>query len=257
MRYAIAAGALLGVLEAGQPPGGDWRGRVGDEDNIETGARATRDVGLNILAQVRTSVGGLDEVERVIKVVEFVNAAPSESGVPLVVNGCWELMQDVVGEAGRHTRSAVGCSTRPMGIPREIEAVFQLRSRQSLGRPATKAHVYSKALGRSKGLGRHKETEGAPSGGAPQAHRPLDPALRPLGSRRFQTARRTSVCMGNGTRARVRCPLKTESPFPTPLEPGRHSRSVAAVLEAVGHVGCGVAVQGPSSFASSAGRSSR
>jgi len=122
---ALRTGDLLWI--AGQPPGGDWRGRVGEEYDIETGAKAARDSGLNILAQVRKAVGSLDEVERVIKVVGFVNAAPSVSGVHLVVNGCSELMQDVFGEAGRHTRSAVGCSTLPMDIPCEIEAVFQLR----------------------------------------------------------------------------------------------------------------------------------
>ena len=122
---ALRTGDLLWI--AGQPPGGDWCGRVGEDYDVPTGARAARDSGLNILAQVRQAVGSLDEVEQVIKVVGFVNAAPSESGVHLVVNGCSELMQEVFGAAGRHTRSAVGCSTLPMDIPCEIEAVFQLK----------------------------------------------------------------------------------------------------------------------------------
>ncbi len=123
---AIQTGNLLWI--AGQPPGGDWRGRVGDEYDVPTGARAARDSGLNILAQVRKAAGSLDEVERVVKVIGFVNAAPDCDDVHLVVNGCSELMQQVFGEAGRHTRSAVGCSTLPMQIPVEIEAMFLLRS---------------------------------------------------------------------------------------------------------------------------------
>ena len=113
---------------AGQPPGGDWKGRVGEAYDVQTGARAARDAGLNILAQVRKAAGSLDAVVRVVKVVGFVNAAPEVDDVHLVVNGCSELMQEVFDEAGRHTRSAVGCSTLPMQIPVEIEAVFQLRS---------------------------------------------------------------------------------------------------------------------------------
>ena len=123
---ALQTGDLLWI--AGQPPGGDWKGRVGETYDIPTGACAARDAGLNILAQVRKAVGSLDAVVRVVKVVGFVNAAPVVDDVHLVVNGCSELMQEVFGEAGRHTRSAVGCSTLPMQIPVEIEAVFQLRS---------------------------------------------------------------------------------------------------------------------------------
>jgi len=123
---ALQTGDLLWI--AGQPPGGDWKGRVGETYDVPTGARAARDAGLNILAQVRKAAGSLDAVVRVVKVVGFVNATPEVDDVHLVVNGCSELMQEVFGEAGRHTRSAVGCSTLPMQIPVEIEAVFQLRS---------------------------------------------------------------------------------------------------------------------------------
>ncbi len=122
---AIRTGDLLWI--AGQPPGGDWRGRVGETYDIEAGARAARDSGLNILAQVRKATGSLDAVVRVVKVIGFVNAAPSFDDVHLVVNGCSELMQDVFGDAGRHTRSSLGCSTLPMQIPCEIEAMFQIQ----------------------------------------------------------------------------------------------------------------------------------
>ena len=79
------------------------------------------------LAQVRKATGSLDAVVRVVKVIGFVNAAPSFDDVHLVVNGCSELMQDVFGDAGRHTRSSLGCSTLPMQIPCEIEAMFQIQ----------------------------------------------------------------------------------------------------------------------------------
>ena len=90
---ALRTGDLLWI--AGQPPGGDWRGRVGEDYDVPTGARAARDSGLNILAQVRKAVGSLDEVERVIKVVGFVNRRAF--GVRGSPGGEWLLGADARG----------------------------------------------------------------------------------------------------------------------------------------------------------------
>ncbi len=123
---AVTAGGLLWI--AGQPPGRGWAGRVGQGYTVDDGRQAARAAGLNILAQVRKAAGSLDAVARVVKIVGFVNAAPEMDRVHEVVNGCSDLMIEVFQDAGRHARSAVGCSTLPNDIPVEIEAVFELRS---------------------------------------------------------------------------------------------------------------------------------
>ena len=103
-------------------------GKVGENLSVEEGAEAARQVGLNILATVRESLGSLDRVERVIKLLGMVNAAPDFTGHPQVINGCSELFRDVWGEDhGVGTRSAFGVSGLPAGACVEIEGILSLR----------------------------------------------------------------------------------------------------------------------------------
>jgi enamine deaminase RidA (YjgF/YER057c/UK114 family) len=80
-----------------------------------------------MLATVRAHLGTLDAVERILKVLGFVNATAEFTQHPQVMNGFSDLMVDVFGETGRAARSAVGVSSLPMGTPVEVEAVFALR----------------------------------------------------------------------------------------------------------------------------------
>lgn len=103
-------------------------GKVGDNLNVEEGRLAARQVGLNILATVRESLGSLDRVDRVIKLLGMVNAQPDFTQHPQVINGCSELFRDVWGEDyGVGTRSAFGVSGLPAGACVEIEGILSLR----------------------------------------------------------------------------------------------------------------------------------
>ena len=94
----------------------------------EQGYDAAQLVGLNILATLKSELGGnLDKVERIVKLTAFVNCIDSFQSQPKVVNGCSELMASVFGEAGKHARSAVGVNALPLNVPVEIEAIVQVR----------------------------------------------------------------------------------------------------------------------------------
>jgi enamine deaminase RidA (YjgF/YER057c/UK114 family) len=95
--------------------------------DIEQGKLAARQVGLAMLATIKASVGSLDRVKRVIKVLGMVNCVPSFERHPYVMNGCSELFAAVWGqEMGIGVRSAVGMGSLPDNIPVEIEAIFEL-----------------------------------------------------------------------------------------------------------------------------------
>lgn len=102
-------------------------GKVGIDLTEEEGKQAARQVGLTILATLKAELGSLDRIERVVKVLGMVNAAPDFSAHPSVINGFSELMVDVFGENGRAARSAVGMGSLPGNIAVEIEAIMQLK----------------------------------------------------------------------------------------------------------------------------------
>ena len=109
------------------PDGSLIKGRVGAELNLEQGHAAARQVGLAILATLRSHCGSLDSVKRVIKLLGMVNSAPEFYDHPKVINGCSELFAQVFGdEAGIGARSAVGMGPLPGNIAVEIEAIFEL-----------------------------------------------------------------------------------------------------------------------------------
>ena len=102
-------------------------GRVGADLNLAEGHAAARQVGLAILATLRSQFESLDRVKRLIKVLGMVNSAPDFYDHPKVINGCSELFAEVFGEAdGIGARSAVGMGPLPGNIAVEIEAIFEL-----------------------------------------------------------------------------------------------------------------------------------
>ncbi len=127
---AVRVGTLLfvsghGPLRADGKPSA--RGKVGRELTVEQGYQVAREVGLSMLATVRASLGSLDRVKRIVKVLGMVNSADGFGDQPLVINGFSDLMVEVFGEAiGKHARSAVGMAELPMGIPVEIEMVLEV-----------------------------------------------------------------------------------------------------------------------------------
>ena len=120
---AVRTGNLLFI--AGKGPRG-VRGKVGREYTIEQGYQHARTVGLDLLAVMKSELGSLDRVKRVVKVLGMVNAVPEFEDPPKVINGCSDLFVEVFGERGRHARSAVGMAALPAGIPVEIECIVEV-----------------------------------------------------------------------------------------------------------------------------------
>ncbi len=105
-------------------------GKVGDGEGLVTPALAKElaaTCALNAIAAVKSVLGDLDRVTRVVKVVGFVASAPEFTGQPGVINGASELLGAAFGEAGRHARSAVGVAALPLDAPVEVEIVVAVR----------------------------------------------------------------------------------------------------------------------------------
>ncbi|MEM9145864.1 MAG: RidA family protein [Pseudomonadota bacterium] len=102
-----------------------YAGQVGAAYDLETAQKAARIAALNVLAHVEAAVG-LDAVRRVVKLGIYVNSAPGFHGQSQVANGASDLMMEVFGEAGRHTRLAVGVAALPYDLAVEVEGVFAL-----------------------------------------------------------------------------------------------------------------------------------
>jgi enamine deaminase RidA (YjgF/YER057c/UK114 family) len=126
---AVRTGNLLFI--AGQIPLEDGQlrfvGKLGRDFGVEEGQKAARLCALNILAQTsRALEGSLDRVVRCVRVCGFVNSTPEFTDQPQVVNGASDFLVAVLGDAGRHARAAVGCSSLPRGVAVEVEAVFEV-----------------------------------------------------------------------------------------------------------------------------------
>ncbi len=111
-----------------RPDGSLVVGRIGEDLDRQAGYDAARLTGLAIFATLRKELGSLDRVRRVVKVLGMVNCTRDFQQQPAVINGCSELLVEVFGpEAGVGARSAVGVASLPLGVPVEIEAVFEVR----------------------------------------------------------------------------------------------------------------------------------
>ena len=126
---AVRTGNLLFLAGKGSRPGPDGRrpsGKVGRDYTAEQAYQHARSVGIDLLAAMRAELGSLDRVKRVVKLLGMVNAVPEFQDHPKVINGCSDLFVEVLGEAGKHARSAVGMGSLPMGIPVEIEVIVEV-----------------------------------------------------------------------------------------------------------------------------------
>lgn len=101
-------------------------GKIGREFTVEDGQQAARICGINILANLKDTLGDLEKVNRIVKLTGFVNAVPDFTEPQLVVNGASDLIVDVFGERGRHARSAIGVGTLPNGVAVEVEAIAEI-----------------------------------------------------------------------------------------------------------------------------------
>ena len=103
-------------------------GKLGQEFDLDDGAEAARLAALNVIAHLRAALDGhLDRVERCIRLAVYVNSDPAFHGQSQVANGASDLMMDIFGEVGRHTRMAIGVAALPYNVAAEVEGVFSVR----------------------------------------------------------------------------------------------------------------------------------
>ncbi len=124
---AVVSGNL--VFTAGQIPLVDGKlvatGKVGKDLSAEQAKEIARICALNAVAAVKSVIGDLDRVKKVVKVVGFVSSTPDFTAQPSVVNGASELLEQIFGDKGIHARSAVGVAVLPLDAPVEVELVVE------------------------------------------------------------------------------------------------------------------------------------
>ena len=105
-----------------------YRGKVGAEVSLEQAYDAARNCALNHLAIIKAALGDLDQVERIVKVLGYVNVAPGFDQMPKVVNGESDLLVQLWGERGQHSRAAVGVASLSQDAPVETEMIVQIKN---------------------------------------------------------------------------------------------------------------------------------
>lgn len=101
-------------------------GKLGLNMTTEEGKAAARNIAIDLMATMQAHLGNLDRVKRIVKVMSLVNSTDTYTEHHLVTNGCSELLFEVFGEAGKHTRSAFGVAQIPLGACVEIELIAEI-----------------------------------------------------------------------------------------------------------------------------------
>ncbi|WP_138379674.1 RidA family protein [Luteithermobacter gelatinilyticus] len=104
-----------------------FQGKVGQDLDEETAREAARLCAINIIAQAKAACDGdLNRIRRIVKLGAFVNCTDGFEGQPAIINGASDLMVEIFGEKGRHSRSAVGVNALPLNVPVEIDALIEI-----------------------------------------------------------------------------------------------------------------------------------
>ncbi|WP_455482352.1 RidA family protein [Bartonella sp. B35(2025)] len=101
-------------------------GKVGATVSIEQAKKSAEVCAINILAQIKAILGDLNKIKQIVKITVFVATDPNFTNIPLVANGASDLLIKILGESGKHARSAIGVATLPMDVPVEIEAIIEI-----------------------------------------------------------------------------------------------------------------------------------
>jgi enamine deaminase RidA (YjgF/YER057c/UK114 family) len=125
----VVVGNIVHVSgQISQNAGGQIKGRIGEDMDVAQGAEAAKWCAVSLLAQAKKACGGdLSRLVRLVKLVGFVNSTPDFTDQPKVINGASDFMVAVLGDAGRHARSAVSAASLPFGVAVEIEGIFEIR----------------------------------------------------------------------------------------------------------------------------------
>lgn len=109
-------------------PDGLVVGKLGDNMDVPAGAAAAKLCAISLLAQVKAACGGdIERLKRVVKLTGFVNSTADFTDQPKVINGCSDFLVEALGDAGRHSRSAVSAASLPLGVAVEIEGIFEIK----------------------------------------------------------------------------------------------------------------------------------
>ena len=127
-RLAFVSGQI--PVEDGQVK---FKGKIGRGMSVEQGQQAARLCAVNGLAQLKKTLGGLEDIVRIVKLTGFVNCDPSFTDQPKVINGASDLLVQIFGERGRHARAAVGVASLPLDSAVEVEFIVQLRESPDKG----------------------------------------------------------------------------------------------------------------------------
>ncbi len=124
----VVVGTLVHISgQISQNDAGLIQGRLGEDMAVEQGAEAAKCCAISLLAQARKAAGGdWNRISRVVKLTGFVNSTADFTDQPKVINGASDFLVAVLGDAGRHARSAVSATSLPFGVAVEIEAIFAL-----------------------------------------------------------------------------------------------------------------------------------
>ena len=126
--YVISGNTVYVSGQISRNAAGTINGKLGADLDVAAGAEAAKTCAIALLAQLKAAVGGdWSRVVRAVKLVGFVNSTPDFTDQPKVINGASDFMVAVLGDAGRHARSAVSAASLPLGVAVEVEAIFEIR----------------------------------------------------------------------------------------------------------------------------------
>ena len=126
----ILTGNVLFLSGSGPLPDNEGNlklGKLGEDLTVEDGYESAKTPGINLLSRIKNEIGTLNNVVRIVKIFCMVNSSPDFTSQPLVANGCSDLLVEVFGEFGKHSRSAVGVAALPNNWPVEIEMIVEIK----------------------------------------------------------------------------------------------------------------------------------
>lgn len=124
---SVRVGNLLFISgQVSATPDASIKGKLGQSTSVEQGIEAARLCAINILSNVKGAVGDLEKVKRIVKLTGFVNCTADFEDPHKVINGCSNVLTDVLGDRGKHARSAVGMASLPLGFAVEVEAIVEV-----------------------------------------------------------------------------------------------------------------------------------
>lgn len=126
--YVVVGTTVYVSGQISQNDAGLIKGRIGADLDSAAGAQAAKCCAISLLAQVKKACDGdLSRLVRAVKLTGFVNSTPEFTDQPKVINGASDFLVSVMGDAGRHARSAVSAASLPFGVAVEIEGIFEIR----------------------------------------------------------------------------------------------------------------------------------